>query len=198
MLHWCLLGYRRLLVCAVNSYPLSEKQYYIATASAGDSVYVLDNKYDNPSSSSHKYSAATDVWATINKIPTWRAATEHGASAATVGNTIYVMGGTSGPNSPPAPKNEAYNTQTDAWITKSPLPVGLGRAGAAIGVSSGTIIVAGGYPLLSSVQLYNVSADSWRAGEGAVPRLVRRSVQRRGSRGCSYPRPSFRCRNEHA
>ena len=176
----------------MNSYPLSGQQYYIATASAGDSVYVLDNKYDNPSSSSHKYSAATDEWATINKIPTWRGGTEHGASAATVGNTIYVMGG----YGTSAAKNEAYDTQTDAWASKKSLPVG--RAGAAIGVSSGTIIVAGGYELLSSVQLYTASADSWRIGEGAVPRLVRRSVQRRGSRGCSYARPSSCCRNEHA
>ena len=148
-----------MLVCAVNSYPLSGQQYYIATASAGDSVYVLDNKYDNPSSSSHKYSAATDVWATINKIPTWRGATEHGASAATVGNRIYVMGGLA---STANAKNEAYDTQTDTWATKAALPVG--RAGAAVGVRANKIYVVAGYSLLSSMHVYTASADAWTSG----------------------------------
>ena len=143
----------------MNSYPLSGQQYYIATASAGDSVYVLENKYANPSSSSHKYSAATDVWTTIRKIPTWRAGTEHAASAATVGNRIYVVGGlTTNDNA----KNEAYDTQTDTWATKAALPVG--RAGAAVGVRSNKIYVVAGYSLLSSMHVYTPSADAWTSG----------------------------------
>ena len=143
----------------MNSYPLSGQQYYIATASAGDSVYVLDNKYDNPSSSSHKYSAATDEWATINKIPTWRGGTEHGASAATVGNRIYVVGGLITSDSA---KNEAYDTQTDTWATKAALPVG--RAGAAVGVRSNKIYVVAGHSLLSSMNIYTPSTDAWTSG----------------------------------
>ncbi len=143
----------------MNSFPLSGQQYYIATASAGDSVYLLENRYANPSSSSHKYSAATDVWATINTIPTWRTATEHGASAATVGNRIYVVGGLTTIDSA---KNEAYDTQTDTWATKAALPVG--RAGAAVGVRSNKIYVVAGYFLLSSMHVYTPSADAWTSG----------------------------------
>ncbi len=156
-----------MLVCAVNGYPLSGKQYYIATASAGDSVYVLENKYANPSWSSHKYSAATDAWATINKIPTWRAATEHGASAATVGNRIYVVGGHTTSDSA---KNEAYDTQTDTWATKAALPVG--RAGAAVGVRSNKIYVIAGYSLLSSMHVYTPSADAWTSGASRSDRRI--------------------------
>ena len=147
----------RLVVCAVNGFPKGS-QNYLATAAAGNSVYVLDHP-TGPSTSSHKYSAATDVWATINKIPTWRAATEHGASAATVGNRIYVMGGLA---STANAKNEAYDTQTDTWATKAALPVG--RAGAAVGVRANKIYVVAGYSLLSSMHVYTPSTDAWTSG----------------------------------
>jgi N-acetylneuraminic acid mutarotase len=175
-------------VCAVNSYPLSGQQYYIATASAGDSVYVLENKYANPSTSSHKYSAATDVWTTIRKIPTWRAGTEHGASAATVGDRIYVVGGHTSYYSDSA-KNEAYDTQTDTWATKAALPVG--RAGAAIGVRANGIYVVAGYSLLSSMHVYTPSADAWTSGASRSDRRFCGSRSDRRFCGSSSDRRIF-------
>ena len=144
-------------LCAVNAFPKGS-QNYLATAAAGNSVYVLDH-YTGPSTSSHKYSAATDAWTTIRRIPTWRVSTEHGASAATVGNRIYVVGGHTTSDST---KNEAYDTQTDTWATKAALPVG--RAGAAVGVRSNRIYVVAGYSLLSSMHVYTPSADAWTSG----------------------------------
>jgi N-acetylneuraminic acid mutarotase len=147
----------RVLVCAVNSFPKGS-QHYLATAAAGNSVYVLDHP-TGPATSAHKYSAAMDVWTTIRRIPTWRAGTEHAASAATVGNRIYVVGGlTTNDNA----KNEAYDTQTDTWATKAALPVG--RAGAAVGVRSNKIYVVAGYSLLSTMNVYTPSTDAWTSG----------------------------------
>jgi N-acetylneuraminic acid mutarotase len=147
-------------LCAVNSFPKGS-QNYLATAAAGNSVYVLDH-HNGPSTSSHKYSAAADVWTTIRRIPTYRAGTEHAASAASVGNRIYVMGGLA---SISGAKNEVYDTQTDTWATKAALPVG--RAGAAVGVWSNRIYLVAGYGLplmLSSMHVYTPSADAWTSG----------------------------------
>jgi hypothetical protein len=174
----------RLVVCAVNSFPKGS-QNYLATAAAGNSVYVLDHPPSTPLTS-HKYSAATDVWTTIRRIPTNRAAAEHAASAATVGDRIYVMGGlVTTANA----KNEAYNTQTDTWSTKAALPVG--RAGAAVGVRSNKIYLIAGYSLLSSMNIYTPSADAWTSGASRSELCLcgspsdRRLFLRRGV----YPQP---------
>jgi hypothetical protein len=140
----------------VNSFPKGS-QNYLATAAAGNSVYVLDHPPSTPLTS-HKYSAATDVWTTIRRIPTYRAGTEHAASAATVGIKIYVVGGLSFANA----TNEAYDIQTDTWSTKAALPVR--RAGAAVGVRSNKIYVVAGYSLLSSMNIYTPSTDAWTSG----------------------------------
>ena len=152
--------------------------YYVASAAFASSpsattfVYLLDG-YD-PSTAwaaTYKYDTLTDVWTAVRKIPTVRAlsANEQGAMAATAASNIYVMGGGSPLGNVPANrlKHEAYSPLTDSWTTKANLPAGY--VGGAIGVwggspSAGTVLVAGGYPAVVTLHLYNAAQDAWRAG----------------------------------
>ena len=152
--------------------------YYVASAAFASSpsattfVYLLDG-YD-PSTAwaaTYKYDTLTDVWTAVRKIPTVRAlsANEQGAMAATAASNIYVMGGGSPLGNVPANrlKHEAYSPLTDSWTTKANLPAGY--VGGAVGVwggspSAGTILVAGGYPAVVTMHLYNAAQDAWRAG----------------------------------
>jgi hypothetical protein len=64
-------------------------------------------------------------------------------------------------------RHEAYSPLTDSWTTKANMPAGY--VGGAIGVwggspSAGTILVAGGYPAVVTLHLYNAAQDAWRAG----------------------------------
>ncbi len=127
---------------------------YVTMASKGNFVYILDNF--SPTKS-HKYNAGTDLWISVNTIPTARSGNEHNANAGTVGNKIYVLGGLS----PTAAsiKNEVYDTTTDTWATKAACPHG--RAGAAMVSKFGKIFVAGGYNVVASAHIYSPSTDSW-------------------------------------
>ena len=124
----------------------------------------------------YKYNTATDSWTTARRIPTLRAlsSSEQGAMAATAASNIYVMGGGSPiGNLVPANrlKHEAYSPLADTWTTKANMPAGY--VGGAIGVwdaspTTGTILVAGGYPLTTTMHIYNAATDAWRAGARAT------------------------------
>jgi hypothetical protein len=154
--------------------------YYVASAAYASSpsattfVYLLDGFDPSPLwtwAATYKYDTLTDVWTAVKKIPTVRAlsANEQGAMAATAASNIYVMGGGSTELGVPANrlKHEAYSPLTDSWTTKANMPAGY--VGGAIGVwgaspSAGTILVAGGYPAVVTLHLYNAAQDAWRAG----------------------------------
>jgi hypothetical protein len=70
-------------------------------------------------------------------------------------------------------KHEMYSPLTDSWTTKANVPIGY--VGGAIGVwepspSAGTILVAGGYPAVVTMHLYNAAQGAWREGTAARTR----------------------------
>ncbi len=152
---------------------------YVTMASKGNFVYILD--YVPPAPKSHKYDAGTDLWISINTLPTFRSGNEHNANAGTVGNKIYVLGGLSAPGA--SIKNEVYDTTTDTWATKAVCPHG--RAGAAMVSKFGKIFVAGGYTLLASAHIYSPLTDSWATRAPATRTHPAPSADRRSFRFAS-------------
>ena len=94
-------------------------------------------------------------------------------AAATLGGKIYVVGGFEEPslgnvlNFAITPALEEYNTATDRWTAKAPMPVGLHHVG--IGVVGGRLYVIGGYKQsglsvwgpVATVFSYNPASDAW-------------------------------------
>jgi N-acetylneuraminic acid mutarotase len=80
------------------------------------------------------------------------------AVAATVGNVIYVIGG-SNPSNASTTTVQAYNVKTKSWSLRRPLPAALQGANGA-SVINGRIYVSGGY-LKKTLYVYNPANDSW-------------------------------------
>jgi N-acetylneuraminic acid mutarotase len=109
------------------------------------------------------------AWRTAAPAPTKR--TE--VAAAMLGNKIYVVGGFEKPslnnviNLSITPSLEEYDSSTDRWTSKTPMPVGLHHVG--IGVVGGRMYVIGGYKQsglsvwgpVATVYAYEPSTDSW-------------------------------------
>ncbi len=153
-------------MCAAKSAPYADL-YYVATAVYSDDIYMLDAYGPTTFRTTQKYNAQTDVWLSVNRVPTLRATSpsESAATGVTVANRIYVMGGAT-PSINRA-KNEVYFPVTDTWATRQSLP--FGTSGHAAGLCGSTIVVAGGYPIRDDVQLYSTATDAWAAGERPPP-----------------------------
>jgi N-acetylneuraminic acid mutarotase len=108
-------------------------------------------------------------WRSAAPAPTKR--TE--VAAATLGDTIYVVGGFEQPrfgnamNLAITPSVEVYDPATDRWTSKAPLPVPLHHVG--IGVIGSRLYVAGGYRRsglsvwqpVATLYAYDPGADTW-------------------------------------
>ncbi len=88
----------------------------------------------------------------------------HHANAAVVGGTIYVLGGLAKAF---APTGKAWRLDPEsdaAWQEVTPLPDGMARGSAAVGVVEDKVILAGGLSgaeAVASVLAYDPSSDSW-------------------------------------
>lgn len=109
------------------------------------------------------------IWRTAAPMPMKR--TE--VAAVAVDGKIYVVGGFEKPslgnvlNFAITPSVEVYDSATDQWTSKAPLPVGLHHVG--IGVVDGRLYVIGGYAKsgftvwnpVATVYAYDPATDSW-------------------------------------
>lgn len=94
-------------------------------------------------------------------------------AAATVGGKIYVVGGFEEPSLGNVlhfaitPAVEEYDSATDRWTVKTPMPVGLHHVG--IGVVAGRLYIIGGYKQsglsvwdpVATVYAYDPATDAW-------------------------------------
>ncbi len=138
----------------------------MATSAYGDGIYLLDAYPQSICITTQKYNPQTDVWTSVKKIPTYRAASsaEQAVPAVTSGNRIYVLGG-GGPPSVVRQRHEVYSPLSDTWTTKKDIPVGYGAAGAGGGACGSTVVFGGGYPNKATFSLYTTATDLWAAGE---------------------------------
>ena len=112
------------------------------------------------------YDPSTNTWSIKSPMPSVRSVFGIGV----LGNVIYVVGGMSRapglPNPSLATVNtvSAYDTTTNTWVSKAPLPVG--RYGMGVGVANGILYAIGGYSSITSlsysrVDAYNPVTDTW-------------------------------------
>ncbi len=124
-------------------------------------IYVIAGVYANLRKV-EEYDPATDTWAVKADMPTSRAIPVTGA----VDGKIYVIGGEGSLGGSARATVEAYDPATDTWTRKADMPTP--RARAAGCVVDGKIYVFGGargggsgYPVMSTVEAYDPTTDTW-------------------------------------
>ncbi len=146
--------------------PLGAGFTVLTTAAYSTFLYQFDGVPGPSIAATQKYDSATDLWVSVNRIPTLRQTAGVGPSvghamAVTAGNLIFVMGG-----GPPILgslyKNEAYSPITDTWATKTSMPDR--HTGGGIGATSSKVHVASGWQNLLRLDIYDVATNSWTAG----------------------------------
>ncbi len=112
------------------------------------------------------YNPVTDTWTMKTSMPTSR----DGLGVAVYQNKIYCIGGRSflGTSGTATNVNEVYDTETDSWQTKTPMPTARYQIEAS--VVDGKFYVIGGYESSSSlhasakVEVYDPVTDTWTTG----------------------------------
>lgn len=95
-------------------------------------------------------------WTTMAPMPTAR----NSAGVAVIGNTIYVIGGSSATTN--LNTVEAYDTTTNTWSTKAPMTVIRGEL--VVAAVNGKIYAIGGYnntTAVNTVEEYNPTTNTW-------------------------------------
>jgi N-acetylneuraminic acid mutarotase len=110
-------------------------------------------------SAHYEYDPATDTYTARASVPTART----WGTCAAVNNLIYVIGGYAYPGGP-TNVNEVYNSVTDSWAVKAPLPksqYGVTRENPVI---NGLIYVTHGRstPFYTDNYAYDPASDTWR------------------------------------
>ena len=96
-------------------------------------------------------------WGTMTPRPV----SAEGLGAAAVGTTLYAVAG----NSLALSENDAYDTLTNTWTAKAPLPTAVDEPAGVISVG-GLVYVIGGIlngvgPVIGTVQVYNPTTNIW-------------------------------------
>lgn len=108
---------------------------------------------------------ARNSWSAKSPMPV----AEFGPGAVTTGDALFVMGGTSNPCCAEQAALQAYDTTTDAWTAKAPMPTP--RNFLATGTIKGILYAVGGFGqagVLNTVEAYDPRTDTWTA-KAAMP-----------------------------
>jgi N-acetylneuraminic acid mutarotase len=119
------------------------------------------------------YNPTTDAWSQKASMPTSR----DGFGVAVYQNKIYCIGGRSfsGTSGTATNVNEVYDTKTDSWQTKTPMPTA--RYSIEANVVDGKFYLIGGYESSSilhasdKVEVYNPVTDTWTT-DSSMPTAV--------------------------
>jgi len=118
------------------------------------------------------YSIPANTWRTASPMPL---ALNH-PNAVAIGSKIYLLGGLAVDNTTgdwvASPRCFIYSSETDSWKETTPMPSGLARGSAAMGVYKENIFLAGGMDILqprvggtqgtvSSVIAFNTKTEKW-------------------------------------
>ena len=164
--------------------PLPRPLHHVNAAVVGGRIWVtgaLDGTGFAAVGDVFAFDPATSEWTPKSAMP---AGSERGASmVAAIGETIYVAGGLRGgaaaadrEECPPGgrgasigahvPRVDAFDPVTGAWTERAPMPTS--RAGAAVAVVGGRVVVFGGEGdtrrasgVFPEVEAYDPSTDSW-------------------------------------
>ena len=124
------------------------------------------------------YDSSSNSWSTMASMPTAR----DGLAAAAVNGKIYAIGGVAADNSTLLNTVEVYDPSSNSWTTSNSTAGGLpgpvapmptARWALAAAVVNGKVYAIGGFDfagnVLSAVEVYDPSSNSWTTSPGAVP-----------------------------
>jgi len=134
-----------------------------AAVAVGGKVYVLGG-FNNGAivPAVQVFDPATGAWDAGPALP----AAVHHATAAAVGDTIYVLGALATPSFVAVGDTWSWTPGDAAWIVRAPMPAGSERGAAVAGELAGKLVVAGGYRAraVTDVAIYDPALDAWTAG----------------------------------
>jgi len=123
-----------------------------------------------PTTSLHVYDPGTDTWDTTkaSALGPPRA----NAAAAVIGSKLYVVGGCINNYCDSGTTNilEEYDSVTDTWTFKAPMPTPRNTAAAA--AIDGKLYVVGGspeYTALATLEVYDPATDTWDTTKAPMP-----------------------------
>jgi N-acetylneuraminic acid mutarotase len=167
--------------------PATDSWTYVAalpSPRAGGAAAVLDGKIHLIGGGNYQgqawddlenhlvYDPATNAWSSLAPMPSTRVAPALVTDAA--GGKIYAIGGWDSSTQNPSGRNEVYDSATNRWTTKPPMPTARSDVGAAL--LNGLIYVMGGSTSnapASTVETYDVANHSWAS---AMPLPARRPM----------------------
>ncbi|MEV6583273.1 kelch repeat-containing protein [Streptomyces sp. NPDC051582] len=157
----------------------------------GTCVYALSG--DSTSAGFVAYSPATSVWATLPPMKTARnslASTTAPCPGGVKGDCVYAIGGAQGNTA--LATNEAYSTETNAWLSLPPMPTPRAAMAAAtapcpeeLGLRGACVYVFGGNSMavadaiLTTVEAYSPATNTW----ATLPPLRVRRIGHAGAAG---------------
>lgn len=165
--------------------PAADTWTYVAalpSPRAGGAAVVLDGKIHLIGGGNYQgqtwdnienhlvYDPKTDAWSSLAPMPSTRVAPA--LVTDTAGGKIYAIGGWDSSSQNPTGLNEVYDSATNAWTTKPPMPTARSDVGAA--ALNGLIYVMGGSTVnapVSTVETYDVAKQSWSNAMSLPARL---------------------------
>ena len=127
-----------------------------------DKIYVIggDASEDPIISIVEVYDPSTDTWAEQTELPSQR----YWFSTCVVDGIIYVIGGNNGSRAGDTRTHlntvEAYDTTTDTWTSKTPMPTRKSFL-ATCAVDGLIYAIGGGAPGIADVEVYEPATDTW-------------------------------------
>ena len=116
---------------------------------------------------------ATDLWLSLNSIPTARTGIYGGAGAALMvgGTRLYVVGGTDPTASTGYARSESYMVATDTWVTRTSMPTAR-KALAVAATTTNLFAVGGDVPsspaALGTLEMLTFATDVWVSRKRAL------------------------------
>ncbi|MGH7568295.1 MAG: Kelch repeat-containing protein [Gemmatimonadales bacterium] len=142
--------------------PIPERIQEMHAAVLHGKIYLAGgfDSTDAPTRVAYRYDPAGNAWERIADIP----AARHHMPLATVGDTLYAVGGLSGMTFNGESNLWVYRADLNAWQPRASLPVG--RGASAVGVVNGELIVVGGMgptrAHVDSTAIYDPATNTWR------------------------------------
>jgi len=145
-------------------------------------IYVMGGKTDyDPAKAevtfcaiNEAYDPLTNTWESKNSMPTKK----RNFDANVVDSMIYCIGGYPNQSEFEAPsfpavldRNEVYDTTTDSWTTKAPIPIPV-YAYQSVVLDNKIYILTGGPYESNYNQIYDAQSDTWSSGEN-LPTTIR-------------------------
>src|SRR5438105_23132 len=156
----CLALGAPLLVGCLGASTSSPAPMEVAAAVLNGRIHALGGAQRDALNVHEVYDPATNVWKTVNAMPTAR---DHLAAVA-FGDRIWAVGGRSSFLGTQYANVEIYDPAADAWRTGPPLP--RGRGGLAAATLLDRIVVFGGeapFRIFEATEMYEPAGNRWIA-----------------------------------